>query len=87
VNDTHTGLGASVWSGDISRASALGEQIHSGTVYINKSAIPLPHGYLGGWKESGVGGEWGTEGLLSYCNAQTMHLYKTSVAPGSAEPE
>ncbi|KAL1968254.1 hypothetical protein VTN77DRAFT_2089 [Rasamsonia byssochlamydoides] len=87
VNDTNTGLGASVWSGDVDRATALGERIQSGTVYINKPPRPLPNGYLAGWKESGVGGEWGTEGLLAYCNTQTVHCYKSPVAPGSAEAD
>lgn len=87
MNDTHTGLGASVWSGDIDRANALGERIQAGTVFINKPPMPLPNGYLAGWKESGVGGEWGMEGLLAYCNAQTVHCYKSPVAPGSAEAD
>lgn len=87
VNDTNTGLGASVWSGDVDRAVALGERIQAGMVTINNHPIPLPQGFLGGWKESGVGGEWGTEGLLAYCNTQTMHCYKIPVAPGSADAE
>jgi acyl-CoA reductase-like NAD-dependent aldehyde dehydrogenase len=56
-------------------------------VTINNHPVPLPQAFLGGWKESGLGGEWGTDGLLEYCNTQTMHCYKTLVAPGSADAE
>lgn len=35
-------------------------------------------GLIAGRKESGLGGEWGTEGLFSYCNTQTVHLYRTA---------
>lgn len=87
VNDTKTGLGASIWSGDMEHAVAIGEQIQAGVVTINSHPAPLPSGFLSGWKESGLGGELGTEGLLSYCNAQTMYCYKLPVAPGSAEAD
>jgi acyl-CoA reductase-like NAD-dependent aldehyde dehydrogenase len=87
VNDTKSGLGASVWSGDMDNAVAIGERIQAGMVTINSHPAPLPSGYLSGWKESGLGGEFGTEGLLSYCNAQTMYCHKLPVAPGSAEAD
>ncbi|KAE8548714.1 hypothetical protein EYB25_009095 [Talaromyces marneffei] len=87
VNDTKTGLGASIWSGDMDHAVAVGEKIQAGMVTINSHPSPLPSGYLSGWKESGLGGELGTEGLLSYCNVQTMYCYKLPVAPGSAEAD
>lgn len=28
------------------------------------------------YQESGIGGEWGQLGILSYCNALVMHSYK-----------
>ena len=87
VNDTIAGLGASIWSGDMDNAVAIGERIQAGMVTINSHAAPLPSGYLSPWKESGLGGELGSDGLLSYCNAQTMYCYKLPVAPGSADAE
>lgn len=87
VNNTKAGLGASVWSGDIDRAITIGEQIESGMITINRHPAPIPSGHLSGWKESGIGGEWGSEGLLSCCNMQTVHCYKMPVAPGSAEAD
>lgn len=84
VNDTNTGLGASVWSSDIDRAHRIAQQLDVGCVWINSYEKPIQQGYLPGHKESGIGGEWGSEGLLAYCNAQGIHYYKDKVAPGEA---
>ncbi|KAM6524522.1 hypothetical protein FALCPG4_010132 [Fusarium falciforme] len=80
VNDTTTGLGGAVWSSDIDRAHRIASRIHAGTVWINSFEKPLPQAYLAGHKESGVGGEWGRHGLLSFCNPQIFHYYKSPVA-------
>ncbi|KAI8666854.1 Aldedh domain-containing protein [Fusarium keratoplasticum] len=80
VNDTTTGLGGAVWSSDIDRARRIASRIHAGTVWINSFEKPLPQAYLAGHKESGVGGEWGRHGLLSFCNPQIFHYYKSPVA-------
>ncbi|KAL1989460.1 hypothetical protein VTN49DRAFT_7271 [Thermomyces lanuginosus] len=87
VNDTNTGLGASVWSGDVDRAVAFGQRIHAGNVTINHFPAPHPNAHLAGWKESGLSGEYGTEGLQAYCNVQTMQCFKAPVGAGSAEAE
>lgn len=87
VNDTDAGLGASVWSGDMDNAVAISERIQAGMVTINSHPAPLPCGFLSGWKESGLGGEFGSEGLLSYCNTQTVYCHKLPVGPGSAEAD
>ncbi|KAM5343922.1 hypothetical protein ACJ41O_012459 [Fusarium nematophilum] len=81
VNDVSSGLGGAVWSSDIENAHRLASRIEAGTVWINSFEKPLPQAYLAGHKESGVGGEWGRQGILSYCNPQMIHFYKNSVAP------
>ncbi|KIW31323.1 uncharacterized protein PV07_02980 [Cladophialophora immunda] len=80
ANDTNTGLGGAVWSADVDRAHAIAERIEAGTVWINGYERPLAQAYCAGQKESGLGGELGTEGLRGFCNAQTVHYYKTPVA-------
>lgn len=80
VNDTKTGLGGAVWCADHERAVKLGQQIEAGTIWINSFERPLPNAFFAGHKESGIGGESGSQGLLSYMNAQAIHLYKTDVA-------
>ncbi|KUL82314.1 hypothetical protein ZTR_09729 [Talaromyces verruculosus] len=67
ANDTHYGLGASVWSGSIERANDLAQKFQAGTVLVNT------HFEFGGHKESGIGT---VSGLVSYCNSQTLFLKK-----------
>jgi len=76
ANNTNTGLGACVWGKDIEHAQEIGRQLEAGSVFINSHEKPTPQAIFGGHKESGIGGEWGTQGLLAYCNAQAMHVYK-----------
>ncbi|KAJ3535741.1 hypothetical protein NM208_g7014 [Fusarium decemcellulare] len=77
ANDTLTGLGGAVWSKDIDRARRLADRIEAGTIWINSFEKPLPQAHLAGYKESGLGGEWGRRGLLAYCKPQVIHQYKS----------
>lgn len=72
VNATESGLGACVWALDMATAKCIARQLEVGTVWLNSFAIPHPHGYFSGWKQSGIEGEWGRQGLLSYCHTQTL---------------
>ncbi|MGE7993114.1 aldehyde dehydrogenase family protein [Pseudomonas sp. NPDC089554] len=72
ANDTPYGLGASVWGQDAEQLRAVADRLNAGTVWINQHAnlsIDLP---FGGHKESGVGVEFGVEGLKSYCNVRVI---------------
>jgi acyl-CoA reductase-like NAD-dependent aldehyde dehydrogenase len=70
------GLGASVWSNDIEKAARIGREIEAGTVWINTHFEINPIVPFGGFKESGIGAEWGLSGLKSYCNMQSMFVKK-----------
>ncbi|KAJ5512624.1 hypothetical protein N7463_002176 [Penicillium fimorum] len=76
VNGTATGLGACMWSGDIGTAERIARKLEVGTVWVSSAEVPNPNGYMSGWKQSGIGGEWGNQGLLSYSLTQTIQLYK-----------
>ncbi|KAH7013853.1 aldehyde dehydrogenase domain-containing protein [Ilyonectria destructans] len=76
VNDTESGLGSCVWARDAATAERIARKLEVGSVWINSFEIPHPYGYFSGWKQSGVGGEWGKQGLLSYSNTQTLQIYK-----------
>lgn len=76
TNDTKTGLGACIWSKDIVRAERIAMKLEVGSVYINSPLRPDWRVYFSGHKESGIGGERGLQGLLAYCNAQAVHVYK-----------
>ncbi|KAI9817231.1 MAG: hypothetical protein M1827_001344 [Pycnora praestabilis] len=76
ANNTQTGLGACVWGRDVARAQHIGRQLEAGSVFINSFEKPTPQAFFSGQKQSGLGGEWGSQGLLSYAQAQVMHVYK-----------
>jgi aldehyde dehydrogenase (NAD+) len=73
ANDTRYGLAASVWHPDAVRAFEIGKRIHAGTVSINGGGGgPNPWGPFGGYKQSGIGREFGDYGLLEYTQLKTM---------------
>jgi acyl-CoA reductase-like NAD-dependent aldehyde dehydrogenase len=76
ANNTNTGLGACVWGKDVERAERIGRRLQAGSVFVNSWEKPTPQAIFGGHKESGIGGEWGSEGWKAYCNAHVMHTYK-----------
>jgi aldehyde dehydrogenase len=57
ANDTPYGLGAGVWTRDISRAYRLGRGIQAGRVWTNCYHHYPAHATFGGYKESGIGRE------------------------------
>ncbi len=57
ANDTQYGLGAGVWTRDISRAYRMGRGIQAGRVWTNCYHMYPAHAAFGGYKVSGVGRE------------------------------
>ena len=51
----------------------MGSRLESGTVWINEYHLLSAAAPRGGFKDSGVGRELGTEGILEY--TQTRHLF------------
>lgn len=68
------GLGGSVWGRDVELAERIAARLDCGTVWINSRAEVMPHEPFGGHKRSGLGVEFGVEGLLEYTAAQAVHL-------------
>jgi phenylacetaldehyde dehydrogenase len=72
ANDTTYGLGAGIWTKDISKAHALAKKIRAGTVWINCYNVfdaSLP---FGGYKQSGWGREMGHEVLEAYTEVKAI---------------
>ncbi len=72
ANDSEYGLGAGIWTRDISKAHALAKKIRAGTVWINcynvfDAALPF-----GGYKQSGWGREMGHEALHAYTEVKAV---------------
>jgi acyl-CoA reductase-like NAD-dependent aldehyde dehydrogenase len=76
ANDTKMGLGASVWSKDLVRAERMARQLEAGSVWVNNHFQVAPNVPFGGHKWSGLGMEWGTQGLEIYCNPQSVWVFK-----------
>jgi aldehyde dehydrogenase (NAD+) len=67
ANDCDFGLGGSIWSQDLGRAFALARRIRTGQIHLNGGpGTQTPVAPFGGMKRSGVGREYGREGLLEY---------------------
>ncbi|KAI0111155.1 aldehyde dehydrogenase [Nemania sp. FL0031] len=73
ANNTDYGLGASVWTRDKSQATRIANQLEVGNVWINTHAETMPNTPFGGHKQSGIGTEWGVEGLKAYCNLRAVY--------------
>lgn len=73
ANDTLFGLNASVFTNDATRAYQVARQIQAGTVGHNWFRTDFTIAF-GGFKQSGIGREGGTEGLLPFLEAKTIIL-------------
>ncbi len=71
-NQSENGLGGSVWSNDIAKAKEIAARMECGSVWINKHGAIQPNAPFGGVKSSGLGVEFGEEGLQEYTNIQVI---------------
>lgn len=71
ANDTMYGLHAYVFSGDLARANRVARRIVAGRVFIN-GLYDEPMAPFGGFKQSGVGREFGLFGLEQYLEPKTL---------------
>lgn len=76
ANASEFGLGGSIWSSDLQAAQFYASKLQCGTVWINTHAEVVPHAPFGGWKMSGMGAEFGLEGLLENSIGQTLQINK-----------
>ncbi|HWC38606.1 MAG TPA: aldehyde dehydrogenase family protein [Acidimicrobiales bacterium] len=73
ANDSRYGLAASIWHRDATRAYELARQVRAGTVTVNGGGGGTnPWGPFGGYKQSGIGREYGDYGLLEYTQLKTV---------------
>jgi succinate-semialdehyde dehydrogenase/glutarate-semialdehyde dehydrogenase len=70
VNDTTFGLVSYLYTGDLARGLRLAEGIESGMVGLNRGLVSDPAAPFGGTKQSGLGREGSTEGLLEFMETQ-----------------
>jgi aldehyde dehydrogenase (NAD+) len=73
ANDSDFGLGGSVWSADQDRAESVARRVQTGTIGINMWTLD-PAAPFGGHKASGLGREFGPEGLDEYVNLTSLFV-------------
>jgi acyl-CoA reductase-like NAD-dependent aldehyde dehydrogenase len=73
ANDTIYGLNSSVFTNDVDRARDVARQLRAGTVGHNAFRTDFGVAF-GGFKQSGIGREGGTEGLLPFLETKTVIL-------------
>lgn len=72
ANQSHYGLGASIWTLDTNKAMHLAKQLEAGTVMINKKVASNACLPFGGVKRSGYGRELSHYGLREFANIKTI---------------
>jgi acyl-CoA reductase-like NAD-dependent aldehyde dehydrogenase len=70
ANDSDYGLGGSVWTADVAHGLNIAEQVRTGTFGINMYTLDTSAPF-GGFKQSGIGREFGSEGLSEYVELQS----------------
>jgi aldehyde dehydrogenase (NAD+) len=74
ANDSHYGLCGSVWTGDSERGLKVARGVRTGTYMLNS---PVPVDFttpFGGYKESGMGREFGPDGLELFLEKKSINL-------------
>jgi aldehyde dehydrogenase (NAD+) len=70
ANDSDYGLGGSVWTADVAHGLEIAAAVRTGTFGINMYTLDTSCPF-GGFKQSGIGREFGSEGLSEYVELQS----------------
>ncbi|MCW2614502.1 MAG: aldehyde dehydrogenase family protein [Frankiales bacterium] len=72
ANESPFGLSGAVFGGDLDRAMRVAARLRTGTISVNGGQFFDPETPFGGYKQSGLGREWGPEGLEDYLETKTI---------------
>jgi acyl-CoA reductase-like NAD-dependent aldehyde dehydrogenase len=73
-NDIAYGLAAAVWTQNLRRAMSMVEKLQAGTVWVNNYRATSFTSPFGGYKESGIGRESGTETIKEYLHTKCVWI-------------
>jgi betaine-aldehyde dehydrogenase len=71
ANDSEYGLAGSVWTGDIDQGLDIARRVRTGTYGVNQYTMDFIAPF-GGYKGSGLGREFGVEGLSHYVELKSI---------------
>jgi len=74
ANDSNYGLASIVYTQNLSTANLLALELESGNVAINNVDAGVINAPYGGWKDSGLGFEHGSEGLHGYLHTKHVRI-------------
>lgn len=74
ANDTRYGLAAGVFTTNLSQAHRLAARLEAGNVWVNCYGLLHPQIPFGGFKESGWGREFGSEGIDAYMATKSVRM-------------
>lgn len=72
ANSSIFGLGSSIWTADLKRAMKAAEKLQAGYTWVNSAQIIFDELPFGGFKQSGLGKEHGTEALEYYTETKSV---------------
>jgi acyl-CoA reductase-like NAD-dependent aldehyde dehydrogenase len=78
MNDSDFGLTASLWTQDVERAQAIGDQVETGTVFMNRADYLDPGLCWTGCKDTGRGGGLSVIGYHNLTRPKSYHLKKVT---------
>ncbi|WP_432097180.1 aldehyde dehydrogenase [Streptomyces sp. bgisy100] len=73
ANDSEYGLSGSVWTADVAHGIDIARRVRTGTYSVNTFSLDML-GPFGGYKNSGLGREFGPEGFAEYLEHKMIHL-------------
>jgi len=74
ANDSIYGLAGGVWSRNPERAMRVARKLRSGTVWVNEWHLLNERAPFGGYKQSGIGREFGVDGIREYTESKHIHI-------------
>ncbi|MBS1172936.1 MAG: aldehyde dehydrogenase [Proteobacteria bacterium] len=83
ANDTPYGLSAYVYGDTHEHASRVGARIRAGMVHINGASLDVCASF-GGYKQSGLGREWGAFGFDEFLEVKSVFGASTDAKTGAA---
>jgi betaine-aldehyde dehydrogenase len=72
ANDSEYGLAGTVWTGDVEAGLDVARQVRAGTYGVNTYTMDFAAPF-GGFKNSGIGREFGPEGLAQYTELKSIY--------------
>ncbi|WP_064092162.1 aldehyde dehydrogenase [Rossellomorea aquimaris] len=74
ANDTHYGLGTTIWTNDLRKAHRVAHQIEAGIIWVNTWYLRDLRTPFGGMKQSGIGREGGMHSFEFYSELSNITI-------------